>query len=73
MAKLTVEADETRLTKKVSERRGAGKPAGDLEFRALRKHLKRLQRKRRRLALRKRHAMGKKTGAAPSPPVAPAS
>jgi hypothetical protein len=73
MAKLTVESDEIRLTKKVSERRGADKPAGDPAFRALRKHLKRLQRKRRRLALRKQHAMGKNAGAAPSPPAAPTS
>jgi hypothetical protein len=74
MAKLTLEADEARLKKKVAGPRTeapkgskGAKPDGETAGRRLRKHLKRLQRKRRRLALRKQHAQGKQQ-AAPSQP-----
>lgn len=54
------ETDEERLKKKIAERlTGHANPEGDRAFRALRKRLKRLQRKRRSLAMRKRHAAGK--------------
>lgn len=68
------ENDEVRLKKKLQAAPSASEgteraPAS----RRLRKHLKRVQRKRRRLALRKHHAAGKKgtegaqkTGAAAS-------
>lgn len=62
MAKKTpLEKDETQLKGKVRDRRAAtDNPEGSEAFRALHKRLKRLQRRRRSLALRKRHAMGKK-------------
>ncbi|HEV8540102.1 MAG TPA: hypothetical protein VGQ60_02970 [Nitrospiraceae bacterium] len=61
MAKVTADADEARLTKKVREKQAAtDNPEGDGSLRALRKHLKRLQRKRRALMLRKQRASGKK-------------
>lgn len=62
MAKKTApEKDETRLKTKVQERRKAtDNPEGSAALRALHKRLKRIQRKRRSLATRKRHAMGKK-------------
>lgn len=65
MAKSTpLEADEQRLQQKVRGRRaGSRNPEGDAALRTLRKRLKRVQRKRRRLETRKRHAMGKKAGA----------
>lgn len=65
MAKKTpLEADEQRLQQKVSGRRAEGRdPEGIATLRTLRKRLKRVQRKRRRLEARKRHAMGKKAGA----------
>lgn len=65
MAKKTAaESDEGRLKKKLSEK-GAGQddPTGKLALRRLRKRLKRTQRKRRALALRKKHAAGKKAEA----------
>lgn len=62
--KTSPEDDETRLKKKVREKRAAtDNPEGDAAFRALHKRLKRIQRRRRSLALRKRHAMGKKAEA----------
>ncbi|MBI4400643.1 MAG: hypothetical protein HY581_03295 [Nitrospirae bacterium] len=65
MAKKTsAESDEARLKKKVRERIvGSQNPEGDAALRSLHKRLKRAQRKRRRLEIRKRHAMGKKAGA----------
>jgi hypothetical protein len=62
MAKKTpLEKDEAQLKGKVRERRAAtDNPEGSEAFRALHKRLKRLQRKRRSMALRKQHAMGKK-------------
>lgn len=54
-------SDEVRLKKRVAERRSAGQKAGpDPSFRRLVKRLKRAQRTRRRLALRRLHAAGKK-------------
>ncbi len=66
MAKKTVaESEEVRLKKKVSAKRtGHSNPEGDAALRALRKRLKREQRKRRALALRKKHAAGSKSEAA---------
>ena len=65
MAKKTpLETDMARLRKKVGERRATlEEPKGDTKLRSLRKRLKRAQRKQRRLATRKQHAMGKKAGA----------
>jgi hypothetical protein len=62
MVKVTVEDDdETRLTKKVRDKQaGADNPQGNGSLRALRKRLKRAQRKRRALVLRKQRAAGKK-------------
>ncbi|MEW6542098.1 MAG: hypothetical protein AB1411_00635 [Nitrospirota bacterium] len=55
------ETDEARLQKKVRERRAASdNPEGDAALRKLRKRLKRAQRKRRKLAIRLRHALGKR-------------
>lgn len=63
--KTTAESDETRLKKKVTAKlTGHKSPEGDSALRALRKHLKRTQRKRRALALRKKHAAGKKAATA---------
>ena len=65
MAKKTAaESDEARLKKKLGEERaGHDNPKGDRRLRGLRKRLKRIQRKRRALALRKKHAAGKKAEA----------
>jgi hypothetical protein len=58
----SLEGDLERLKKKVREqRKTADQGTTDPKARALRKRLKRAQRKRRRLALRKEHAKGKKT------------
>ena len=66
--------DETRLKKKVSEKRGKlENPEGNAAFRKLHKRLKRLQRLRRKLALRKKNAMGKPKGDAAEKPAAPAA
>lgn len=55
------ESDEARLKKKITEKlTGHGNPEGDAALRSLRKRLKREQRKRRALALRKKHAAGSK-------------
>jgi hypothetical protein len=57
MAKKEAESDEARLKKKVAAKlNGHKNPEGDAAVRALRKRLKREQRKRRALALRKKHA-----------------
>lgn len=62
MAKKTAaESDEARLKKKISATvSGQDKAKGDAAVRALRKRLKREQRRRRALALRKKHAAGSK-------------
>lgn len=65
MAKKAAESDEARLQKKVvAKRTGHSNPEGDAALRALRKRLKREQRKRRALALRKKRAAGQKGEAA---------
>lgn len=65
MAKKTAaESDEARLKKKLGGKQtGHDNPKGDQSLRELRKRLKRIQRKRRALALRKKHAAGKKAEA----------
>jgi predicted nucleic acid-binding Zn-ribbon protein len=68
--KRPLEEDIARLKKKISERKAkTGKALGDAALRALRKRLKREQRKRRALAQRLAQARGKKKEA---PPVAAA-
>ncbi len=62
--KAAAESEEVRLKKGVSAKRtGHSNPKGDAALRALRKRLKREQRKRRALALRKKHAAGSKAAA----------
>ena len=57
--KPTGESDETRLKKKISVRlQDEKKLSGDSAARALRKRLKRVQRKRRAISSRKKHAAG---------------
>ncbi len=69
MAKKTAgESEEVKLKKKVSAKRtGHGNAGGDAALRALRKRLKREQRKRRASALRRKHAAGTKGKAAAAP------
>ena len=69
MAKKTAgESEEVRLKKKISAKRaGHSNPEGGAALRALRKRLKREQRKRRALALRKKHAAGSKSVTAAPP------
>ena len=63
MAKKPIgESDETRLKKKIAVRvKDEKKLSGDPAARSLRKRLKRVQRKRRALSSRKKHAAGKQT------------
>lgn len=65
MAKKTAsESDETRLKKKVATRAAGHKDLKvDEALRSLKKRLRRAQRKRRALALRKKNSAGKKTTA----------
>ena len=59
--KTPLETDESRLKQKVRDRLAkSDNPEGDAALRSLHKRLKRTQRKRRRLATRLRHALGKK-------------
>lgn len=63
--KAAAESEEVRLKKKVSAKlAGHSNPEADAAVRALRKRLKREQRRRRALALRKKHAAGSKSEAA---------
>ena len=63
--KTTGETEEIRLKKKVAAKlAGHANPEGDPAVRSLRKRLKREQRRRRALALRKKHAAGSKGEAA---------
>ena len=65
--KKAAESEEAKLKQKVSSKRaGHSNPKGDAALRALRKRLKREQRKRRASALRMKHAAGKKGAAAPA-------
>ncbi|NOT24435.1 MAG: hypothetical protein HOP22_17165 [Nitrospiraceae bacterium] len=63
MAKKTAgESDETRLKKKVAVKETDGKDSkNDEALRSLKKRLKRTQRKRRALTLRKKNSASKKT------------
>jgi len=65
MAKKTAsESDETRLKKKVTAKLTDQKiPKEDKALRSLRKRLRRTQRKRRALALRKKNSASQKTAA----------
>jgi ribosomal protein L18E len=66
--KQTTESDEARLQKKIAERLAQqSNPEGNAAMRLLRKRLKREQRRRRSLALRKKHAGGGKPADAPAP------
>ena len=66
--KKATDSDETRLKKKIAEKlANHSNTQGDTAMRALRKRLKREQRKRRALALRKKHAMGSKQAEAAAP------
>ncbi|OGW52193.1 MAG: hypothetical protein A2V62_10510 [Nitrospirae bacterium RBG_19FT_COMBO_58_9] len=58
------ESDETRLKKKVAAKlTGHESPKEDEALRSLRKRLRRTQRKRRALVLRKKNSASKKTAA----------
>lgn len=62
--KPTGESDEIRLKKKIASRAKDDKElSGDPGGRSLRKRLKRVQRKRRALLLRNKHAAGKQAEA----------
>jgi hypothetical protein len=64
--KSPVDADLTRLKEKVAERKKiATKANGDPAMRSLHKRLKRVQRKKRALAIRLAHAKGKKKDVTP--------
>ena len=64
MAKKTAaESDESRLKKKITAKRTESTPEGAEALRTLRKRLKREQRRRRAVALRKKHAAGAKSEA----------
>jgi len=65
--KRTTDSDEIRLKKKIAERLAQPNPEGDAAMRVLRKRLKREQRKRRAVAMRKKHAGGAKPAEAPAP------
>ena len=66
--KQTTESDETRLKKKIAQKlANHTNPEGDAAMRSLRKRLKREQRKRRSLALRRKHAAGNKPAEAATP------
>ncbi len=65
MAKKTAsESDETRLKKKVAAKVAENKsPKEDEALRSLQKRLRRVQRKRRAVALRKKNSTSQKTAA----------
>ena len=66
--KQTAESDETSLKKKIAQKiANHANPQGDAAMRSLRKRLKREQRKRRAMALRQKHAAGKKPAEAATP------
>ncbi len=66
--KQTTESDESRLKKKVAQKlTNHSNPEGDAAMRSLRKRLKREQRKRRAMALRRKHAAGNKPAEAATP------
>ena len=62
--KTTSESDETRLKKKLAAKSIGDKDTKESEaLRSLKKRLRRVQRKRRTLALRKKNSASKKTAA----------
>ncbi|HNC82957.1 MAG TPA: hypothetical protein PK999_07925 [Nitrospira sp.] len=63
--KPTGESDEVRLKKKIAASTKDESKSGVPAVRSLRKRLKRVQRKRRALVLRKKHAAGKQAEAKP--------
>lgn len=66
--KQTAESDEVRLKKKIVQKlANHSNPEADAAMRSLRKRLKREQRRRRALALRKKHAGGHKPAEAAAP------
>ena len=66
--KQTAESDESRLKKKIAQKlTDHSNPEGDGAMRSLRKRLKREQRKRRAVALRRKHASGNKPAEAAAP------
>jgi hypothetical protein len=66
--KQTAQSDETRLKKKIAEKLAdQSNPQGGAAMRSLRKRLKREQRRRRALALRRKHASGNKPAEAAAP------
>ena len=66
--KQTAESDESRLTQKIAQKLGNhSNPEGDDAMRSLRKRLKREQRKRRAVALRRKHASWNKPAEAAAP------
>jgi hypothetical protein len=65
--KTSTESEESRLKKKIATKRtGESTPEAKSATRSLLKRLKREQRRRRALALRKKHAAGSKGVAAPA-------
>lgn len=62
--KQAAESDEVRLKKKIAAKLAN---EGDAAMRSLRKRLKREQRRRRALALRKKHASGSKPAETAAP------
>ena len=68
--KQTAESDESRLKKNIAQKlANHSNPEGDAAMRSLRKRLKREQRRRRALALRRKHAGGNKPAEAAAPAV----
>ena len=65
--KQTAESDESRLKKKIAQKFTDHSNPGDASMRSLRKRLKREQRRRRALALRRKHAGGNKPAEAAAP------
>ena len=66
--KQLAESDEARLKKKIAQQLpNHTNPEGDAAMRSLRKRLKREQRKRRALALRRKHAGANKAAEAAAP------
>lgn len=66
--KQAAESDEVRLKKRITAKlANHSNPEGDAAMRSLRKRLKREQRRRRALALRKKHASGSKPAETAAP------
>ena len=65
--KRAAEPDEAKLKKKIAAKStNHSNPEGDTALRSLKKRLKREQRKRRALALRKKRAAGSKAATSPA-------